>query len=331
MTSVSVALCTRNGSQYLGAQLRSICAQSRVPQEIVLSDDASTDGSVDLAERTVTTYPWPQAGHRPVLRVLENRTPLGVVDNFEQAVRACSGDLIALCDQDDVWLPDRLAMLQAEMDRRPRLLLLHSDARLVDAEGQPLGRTQFAALGVRRWELEAIHAGRALEVLLRTGRVTGATTLFRRDLLLAALPFPAEWWHDEWLALIAASVGTVDVIEQALIDYRQHGKNAIGAPEAVSPLARFRHTVAPGGGLRRCRQFARAERLLDRLSLLGDQVPEGRLDTVREMVAHHAIRGGLPPARMSRLIPILRELTKGRYHRFGFGLRTAARDFVESA
>src|SRR4030095_7340214 len=108
----------------------------------------------------------------------------------------------------------------APFEARPELLLLHSDASLVDAELAPLGNTLFHALEVQRAELEAIAQGRAFDVFLRRNLVTGATTVFRRSLLDAALPFSDAWVHDEWLAAIAAATACVGGAPEPAIDYR---------------------------------------------------------------------------------------------------------------
>ena len=267
MLDVSVALCTRNGARYLAAQVDSVCAQRPVPREIVLSDDDSSDDGIAIVRETLSTI----GGDAPTLKVLQNRPSLGVTRNFEQAVSACQYELIALCDQDDLWRADRLARMVGQFEARPDLLLLHTDARLVDGDLKPLGSTLFQALEMKPEELAAIASGHAFEALQRRNLVTGATTVFRRSLLAAALPFPKEWVHDEWLAAIAAATGRVDVLPEPLIDYRQHGGNQIGArrPTFGDKLGK---ALAPRG-TKHGERLRRAEVLLERLVALGDQVP----------------------------------------------------------
>ena len=144
---VSVALGTHNGARFLGEQLTSILAQTHPIVEIVLSDDASTDGTVELVERAVAERRATDPA-TPALVVLRNPIAVGVTANFEQALRAASGDLIALCDQDDVWHPDRVSRAVAEFSARPELDLVAAEARLVDDAGAPLGSTLFETLGV---------------------------------------------------------------------------------------------------------------------------------------------------------------------------------------
>ena len=100
--------------------------------------------------------------------------------NFERCIADTTGDLVFLCDQDDVWHPDKVATMVAEFERRPDLALLFTDADLVDATGWSLGHTLFDALGVTRRERRLVRGGSAFEALVRRNLATGATIAFRR-------------------------------------------------------------------------------------------------------------------------------------------------------
>lgn len=326
--AISVALCTYNGARFIEEQVRSICLQTVPPAEIVLSDDASTDNGIALACQTVEACREERPGLDIAVKVLRNTTALRVTKNFEQAAAACSGELIALCDQDDVWHPDRLERMAAEFARRPDLLLMHSDARLVDGALQDLGDSLFHAIEVQPFELAWVHAGRAFDVLLRRNIATGATTMFRRTLLVAALPFPKEWVHDEWLAIVASAIGAVDVVEEELIDYRQHGNNQIGARRDTF-TEKVRKAVASRGDTHVKRAF-KAQLLLERLLTLGDRVAPTTIDKLRDKLVHQRFRAALPPSRLARCVPVLREALTGRYNKFGRGVPGVVRDLFES-
>lgn len=325
---ISVALCTHNGARFIGEQVRSICLQTLPPQEIVISDDASSDECIAVALATFDECKRAEPERSIDLRVIENSPPLRVTKNFEQAVLACRGDLIALSDQDDVWHPERLARMAAEFERRADLLLLHTDARLVGADRRDLGETLFHALEVLPFELDWIHGDRAFDVFLRRNLVTGATTVFRRSLLVHAAPFPVEWLHDEWLAIIAAAVGRVDVLEEQLVDYRQHESNQIGA-QRDTYLRKVQKALASRGD-RNERHAIKAELLLARLLALDTLVAPETITKVREKLAHQRFRAALPPGRLARILPVAREALKGRYDRFGRGARGVVRDLFES-
>ena len=238
-----------------------------------------------------------------------------------------SHELIALCDQDDAWHPGRLARMVAQFEARPDLLLLHTDARLVDAELKPLGSTLFHALEVQPAELAAIAGGEAFGVLLRRNLVTGATTMFRKTLLDTALPFAPEWVHDEWLAAVAAAIGRMDVLPEPTIDYRQHASNQIGARRLT--LSEKMAKAFAERGDKHVARLRRAEALLQHLQQLGARVPAAYLEAQRAKVEHQRFRAELPAARPLRLLPILIEAARGRYARFGRGKQAIVQDVFE--
>lgn len=325
--TLSIALCTYNGAAFVEEQLRSILDQSLRPDEIVVSDDGSTDDTLDVIAGVFAAWRNEHADAAVALRIVRNPAPLGVTANFEQALAACTGDLIALSDQGDLWHPHRLERMVAEFTRRPELQLLHTDARLVDTDGRPLGANLLRTLGVSASDRSAVHGGHAIDALLRRNIVTGATMMLRRELLQRARPFPAAWVHDEWLAVVAAATGTVDLLDEPLIDYRQHAGNLIGASslDAAGKLARLR---AP--------RTARNERLLARAAALHDRapglVPTPSGDTVEKIdakLAHERMRSALPAARVRRVLPVVREWRTGRYAKYGLGLQDLLRDLVQ--
>lgn len=326
-SGVSVALCTHNGEEFIAEQVRSICAQTLIPDEIVLSDDASTDATVDIAIRAVSEF---QTGARPVLRVLRNRKALGVTANFAQAIAACSGEFIALSDQDDVWVPVKIERMLEVFRRQSDLLLLHTDARLVDSARRPIGYSLFLSLEVQPAELERLHHGQAFEVYLRRNLVTGATSMIRRSVLRAVLPFPPCWLHDEWLGAVASSIGRVDVLEELLIDYRQHGRNLIGARK-LGVMETVAKAFAPRGATH-IERARKAEIWLSRLNELiaaGVAIDAGKYEAINRRFTHQKFRATLPRGRLARVVPVLRELRTGNYSRFGRGYRGVIRDIFE--
>jgi glycosyltransferase involved in cell wall biosynthesis len=325
---ISVALCTHNGAEYVDRQIASILDQSRPVDEIVLSDDASTDDTVAIVRRAVTEYSA-HSGVAIELRVLANPVALGVVANFEQAVLATTGSLIALCDQDDVWHRDKIETALRLFDEQPAVELVFSDARLVDGAGAPLTHSLFQALSMTRGERRLLLGGAAFEALLGRNLVTGATVVFRRSLLDRAAPFAPDWVHDEWLAALAAAAGGVRMLDAALIDYRQHGGNQIGAgrPSLSEKVGR----VAEARTARNARLLARAGELVDRLRALGGLTSASVLAEAEGKLAHERLRSALPASRVRRVPPITRELLGGRYRRYGRGIIDAGRDLLQPA
>jgi glycosyltransferase involved in cell wall biosynthesis len=324
---ISVVLCTHNGAEYVGEQVLSILAQQPEPDELVLGDDASTDGTVDIVAGLVDEHR--AAGGRIELVVLRHDPALGVVANFADALGHARGEVIALSDQDDVWQPGKLAAAVAAFDADPSLLLVHSDARLVDAGGAPLGMTLLEALEATTGERSGLQRGDAFATLLRRNLVTGATAVLRRRLLALAAPFPEGWVHDEWLGAIAAAVGTLRLIPEPLIDYRQHGANQIGArrPGMRDRWAKLREPREP----RASRMVARSAALVNALERLGASVPPEHLKQVRSAFEHESRRRSLPRVRIARIPRVVAAAARGDYERYSRGAIDVVRDLVQPA
>jgi glycosyltransferase involved in cell wall biosynthesis len=200
---VSVALCTYNGAPYLREQLDSLLAQDYAPLEIVAVDDGSGDDTVAIMEE--------YARRDSRLKVRRNPANLGFRRNFEKVIGLCQGELIATCDQDDVWHPAKLRILQHAMQDA---LLVYCDSELITAAGKRTGERVSGLVNMvdgsdPRWF--AFH-----------NCISGHAMLFRRELTDSALPFPATGYHDQWLAFVAASIGRIRYVDRPLVQYRRH-------------------------------------------------------------------------------------------------------------
>lgn len=323
---ISVAMCTYNGAKYVEEQLSSILNQSLLPSEIVISDDGSTDGTLEIIKTfwSQKNEIFPQASE-VTLTLIKNPLSLGVTKNFEQALLACHNPILALSDQDDIWQPDKLEKLLPLFEQDPELLFVFTDSRLVDAAGKPLGVTSFQALVVSETERTAVASGNSQAVFLRRNLATGATVLLRRNLLDFAAPFPSEWVHDEWLALVASFAGQVHMSDECLIDYRQHGNNQIGMKKPG-----LRHYV---GRLvfprteRNARLFARAQAMNSHLYFLNVQGDAQKAAAGK--LAHERARQELPAKRLKRIKRVLEEKRTGRYDAYGLGLQDVVRDLIQ--
>lgn len=205
---VSIALTTYNGGRYLREQLDSVLGQTLSPFEIVAVDDGSTDDTVKILA---------EYAQRGPVRVFENETNLGFVKNFEKAIRLCEGDVIALCDQDDIWEADKLETQIAALEGHQ---LVYSDARLMDSEGRDLEQS------IRDLHNLRFVSGQVSRKMFLYECMSGNTMMFRTDLRQHFLPIPAEFpFHDIWIAFVAASLGTLGVVETSLVRYRRHDAN----------------------------------------------------------------------------------------------------------
>ena len=322
--SFSVALCTYNGAVYLPDQLASIAAQSRRPDELVVRDDASADETPAVVQAFAARAPFP-------VRFERNAARLGSTRNFDGAIAACTGDLIALSDQDDVWRPDKLDALERRFQESPGVGLVFSDADLVDAASNPIGARLWARIGFDSRRQRFWRDRGALTALVPGRIVTGATMAFRSRFRALVLPTPsgiAPMIHDGWIALAIAAVAGVAFIEEPLVAYRQHGAQQIGAPEAIdAPRLGVIESAAHVNAY--SMHLASLGALQERLEA-GRAGPEGvaasrRIETI---LRHFEMRANLPSRRRDRLSLVFRELASRRYHDYGNGVRSVVKDLV---
>lgn len=205
---LSICMATRNGAQYLAAQLASILCQLGAEDEVVISDDSSTDNTLELIAAVAD----------PRIRLLPGNVFYSPIYNLENALRQARGEVIVLADQDDLWLDNKLALVrQTFAGKSGQVYLAAFDAAIIDGSGRLLAPSLFAGNRV----------GAGLLKNLYNNTYTGCTLAFSRELLAIALPFPAGLpMHDSWLGLLAEQHGTVEFIHQTTMHYRRHGTNA---------------------------------------------------------------------------------------------------------
>ena len=319
-------MCTYNGSRHLSEQLESIGTQTRLPDELVICDDCSSDDTIRIIERFSASAPF-------AVRLEINTQNLGSTKNFEKAIRLCQGDLIALADQDDVWLPSKLETLEAQFQRAPNVGLVFSDAELVDENLRPLGARLWTSIGFNHNMRHRLKTRDAFDVLLPGWTVTGATMAFRSHFRAIALPIPSDipMIHDSWIAAVVAAVANVAFIEQPLIKYRQHRQQQIGAPKPSGPELPKRNKMREA--MNRTNPYSRITsigekvrtRLLERREDFDCTAAVRRLD---ERIYHLRTREGLPKSKFKRLPHVTRELVTRRYHLYSKGLQSALKDLL---
>lgn len=312
---ISVALCTYNGAQYLQDQLDSVSTQTRPPDELVVCDDASRDDTVAMVKEFAVRVAFP-------VRVVCNVVNVGSTKNFERAIALCDGDIIALCDQDDVWKRHKLRTLEAAFLHSECAVIAASDADLVDADGRPTGARLWDAVGFTPRLRAQFHAGDGLRVLMHRTCLTGATMAFRTELRGDVLPIPADWVHDAWIALIGSALGGIALIDEPLVAYRQHPRQQIGAggggPTGLMSQVSAASRLTAEHFERLAGQF---EAVAAALRTLGPRVRDRDAAALLALHATHLRMRGQVRARprYSRGPAVVRELIRGNYGRFGVG------------
>jgi glycosyltransferase involved in cell wall biosynthesis len=218
--TISVAMCTCNGARYLQEQLDTIAAQSRRPFELVIADDRSSDGTIELLEQFAQRSAF-------AVHIHQNASRLGSTRNFDRVIRFCRGDYIALSDQDDRWKPEKLARLGEMLDQHAGAGMVFSDAMLIDGASQPAVGTLWRSLRFSR-ETRALFAANPGAVILERPVVTGATMLFRRSLLKHFSSMPSAWVHDGWITWMSILWAEALFTEEPLIEYRVHAAQQLG-------------------------------------------------------------------------------------------------------
>ncbi len=334
----SIAMCTYNGAQFVGQQLESLATQTRPPDELVVCDDVSSDATRAIVEAFAAAAPFP-------VRLHVNLRTLGSTKNFEQAIALCTGDLIALCDQDDVWDAEKLRRTEDVFARSPDIGAVFTDAEVVDENLRPLGYRLWQRIGFDASKRERIDDGRAFDLLAVTNVVTGTTLAFRGDYkeLLLPIPTDAVYIHDGWIATLIAAVARIAAIDEPLLLYRQHAAQQQGvtaevyerATRADAGLQERRGEVLRAAAAPREYSFddelQKSRKFCERLAARQQAFPcAASLAKIRRRLTHLETRAAMPDGKFRRVPRVLRELFTMRYHEHSSGLRSAARDLFFS-
>ncbi len=217
---ISVCLATYNGEKYIYKQIVSILSQLSTGDELIISDDGSTDKTIDII-RSIKDVRVKLTLHKKGLINHHNSSHIYVTKNFESAISCASGDIIFLSDQDDIWLPDRVNMMTKYLEDYS---LVMCNFNLMDSNDNIYKYNYFNKNPISK----------LLFVNLIKMPFYGSAMAFRKDLIKQALPFPSTLSvHDNWLGLIAMKYGSVYYINESLHNYRRH-------PSTVSNSAKSR-------------------------------------------------------------------------------------------
>lgn len=233
--SVSVAMATHNGAEFLDEQLASIAGQTRPPAEVVVTDDCSVDETPAIAERFGAASPFP-------VRVVRNATNLGFGPNFMKAARLSRGEVIAWSDQDDVWMLEKLAVCAMEFDRDPEVVLVAHSCQIGDrVRADRLGRERPNVRGARHREVHTPATLPLWPVAPGVACLVARRVLEIGDELEAKRPgsFARFSGHDTWTICLAAALGKVVLLPDVLVRYRQHPRQVAGAPSPRPPSQRI--------------------------------------------------------------------------------------------
>lgn len=222
MPTVSIALCTYNGAFFLNQQLDSLASQTVLPDEIIICDDASSDDCLQIAKSFASRVSIP-------VRIHQNKENLGYVKNFENAISRCTQDLIFLCDQDDLWHPEKIAQVVATFDSEPDVGLVLHDFCWIDDNNQPYPGPvdTYGPHQLRAEQLQQEIKENSISVFMKPypRAWCGCMMAYRRHFNSVVLPiFPGKG-HDDWILKLLAPITEIRFIASPLVSYRMHEKN----------------------------------------------------------------------------------------------------------
>ena len=253
---ISIVMATYNGEKYLREQVESLLAQSYPTLEFIFVDDASSDSSAKILQE------YALSDSR--IRLVTNPENQGLLATFEKGIRAAKGEMIALSDQDDVWMPEKIRLLAGAIGSHS---MIYADSALTDAAGFVIGKFSD------RNHLCDYSTG--LHYVFGT-KAMGHAMLFKREIIDIALPFPDYVGHDYILGFAAASLNGVSYFPATLVNYRQHSSNTMGAD------------LSKGKKNYNTREERNA-RIVKRLNLLAERCPAGlEREILRELARDFA-------------------------------------------
>jgi len=296
--------------------LQSLANQSRRPDEIVVCDDGATDRTREMLETFARSVSSP-------VRVFQNETKLGPAGNFGKAIAVCDGEIISLCDQDDIWESNKIELTLAAFKGDPQLAFVFSDAEICDLNCRPLGYRLWASVGFVGRLRKQFDAGQGLDVLLRQNVVTGTTLSFAARFRPLILPIGSGWMHDGWIALLLSAIGRGEAISEPLIRYRQHPSQSIGA--AWRTLYQQYRNAKLMSRTVFCEQADQYEAALARLHGQPD-VPPVVIGLLQKKIRHCRRRSAIRQRQALRVPVALAELIALRYRRFSLGWKSFAQD-----
>lgn len=198
-------MATCNGEAFLEEQLYSIATQSLLPNELVVSDDASTDTSLEILKNFRASSPF-------LVKIRQNKINLGFIKNFELALGGCSGDIVLLSDQDDYWYPNKIQTVYDLLSSNPQILCNINNAIIANSDLTVLGKSK-------------LHQIRLLQQP-ETAMVLGCCMALRRSALDYVIPFPDKIKaHDQWIAFMLDCLYCINRSDKVLQLYRQHERN----------------------------------------------------------------------------------------------------------
>lgn len=327
--NISIAMCTYNGEKYIVEQLQSIVSQTMPPAEIVVCDDGSTDGTISVIQQFQQTCTMP-------IIIYRNEQQLGVVKNFAKAISFCKGDYIALSDQDDVWLPQKLQWCYEFLQQKGNghVNAVFTNLKMVNENLQNLGTTMWEWRGFDKERQKSWLQGNIIFDLLKNHNVVTGSTLFMRNrFAMECVPYLNMYkgtrLHDELIAYLAGKNNEIRFIDKVSVQYRQHQEqvtiNKFNKQKTTISKILYEASARRGNDhyLLNSRELFK-----DLLSLTSMGFSGKEKGILNAYINHLKFRTGEKKYK-SRKLHAVSELLRGNYHHYSNGFRSFFKDVIK--
>ncbi|MBI4768082.1 MAG: glycosyltransferase family 2 protein [Deltaproteobacteria bacterium] len=222
---ISVCLASYNGEKFIFEQINSIISQLDEIDELIISDDSSTDMTLSIIKGFNDSR----------IKLFPGNTFYNPVYNFENALKQSAGEVIVLSDQDDIWLENKLPVIRQRFNNKPpNIYTIVLDGQIIDENGTVIKESIFETLG----------SGKGIIKNLIKNTYMGCCMIFTRDLLEKVLPFPKGIpMHDSWIGLLSELYGVVEFVPMKTIQYRRHSDNRSLRGFSFSRQIRWRYAL----------------------------------------------------------------------------------------
>lgn len=220
---LSIALATYNGDKFIQSQLNSILKQTRLPDELVIVDDASTDKTISIINKFKKKVPFSCS-------IFKNTLNKGSAYTFNKAINLCRFDIIVFCDQDDIWELNKLKKIEDTFIENPNIDYVISNANIIDQNSNDMGYSLWEQRKFNAFWINEFNSGNEFEVLFTKNIITGMTTAISQKIKRLGDVKPNGVIHDAWYIYVASILGYKGkLIEEMLINYRQHLNQQFGS------------------------------------------------------------------------------------------------------
>jgi len=328
---ISVGICTHNGEKYIAEQLTSIITQSIKPDEIILTDDNSQDHTVQIARNVLQNCGIEH-------QIIAYDTHQGILRNFSNCLGKCTGDVIFSCDQDDIWMHDKIESFLPHFQHGCNFV--YSNAHIVDADRNILTDNFWAHYGI---DFPSLSHEQFSKLLLKSTCIAGCNMAFTKELYDKITPIPFHYLHDGWVAICAPLFGKIAFIDKPLIEYRVHGKNTSGfraedVQRAIKPVQSVSFIHRLSSFLKPYRETLPDQWFGNQHNYVCNQIffdrmrpyfsPEYAQHVQQSAHFHKMMLTCLPKHRIKSILILAREYLNGNYRLFRGGIKRFIKDII---